>query len=102
MTTTLDNMQTRELLTVDEAAESLRVSRSMVYKLVSSRILPSVRVGPGTIRIERGELAEWIGERSSGGASPPLSPPPVTVERGGTPGLVGGRGDPPRLAGEGP
>jgi excisionase family DNA binding protein len=88
----------RGLLTVDEAAESLRVSRSMVYKLVSSRILPSVRVGPGTIRIERGERAEWIGERRSSGGSSSSPRRPSPAKRGGTPGLVGGRGDPPPLA----
>lgn len=48
------------LLTVDEAAEVLRIGRSGAYAAVASGFLPSVRIGR-TIRIPRDALAVLIG-----------------------------------------
>lgn len=50
------------LLTVKEAAERLRVSRTCVYALVQCGEIPCVRigVGRGTIRIDAGDLAAFV------------------------------------------
>lgn len=47
------------LLTVDEAAALLRISRNNVYALVRQHRLPHVRMGR-TIRIPSARLREWI------------------------------------------
>ena len=48
------------LLTVDEAAEVLRIGRNGAYAAVANGALPSVRIGR-TIRIPRDALAVLIG-----------------------------------------
>jgi excisionase family DNA binding protein len=48
------------LLTVDEAAEVLRIGRNGAYAAVANGCLPSVRIGR-TIRIPRDALAVLIG-----------------------------------------
>ena len=48
-----------QMLTPDEAAELLNVSRRQVYRLVQNRVIPHVRLG-GCIRFERGVLVQWV------------------------------------------
>ncbi len=48
------------LLTVDEAAEVLRIGRNGAYAAVANGSLPSVRIGR-TIRVPRDALALLIG-----------------------------------------
>jgi excisionase family DNA binding protein len=64
MQATHETLETREFLTVDEAARRLRVSRPTTYRLVRAGILPAVRIGDGSgpIRIPAGELADWLDE----------------------------------------
>ena len=47
------------LLTVDETARVLRVSRQRVYELARSRLLPAVRIGR-QLRFELAKLHQWI------------------------------------------
>lgn len=56
MSTTLDN----ELVTVEEAAELLRVDRSTIRRWISSGALPGYRVGPRFVRVKRDDLARMI------------------------------------------
>lgn len=57
-----------EVLTVEEAAELLRISRSAVYTLAKRGKLPAQKVGRHW-RFHRGALIGWIARRdSSGGA----------------------------------
>jgi excisionase family DNA binding protein len=53
-------VQERQFLTVRETAERLRLSEKTVRRLIAAEILPSVRVSPGAIRIEAGELDGWL------------------------------------------
>ena len=46
-------------LTVREAAEVLRISKSKAYELVSSGELPHVRFGK-VVRISRAGLLQWL------------------------------------------
>ncbi len=59
------------LLTVEEAAERLRLGRTLVYRLISSGQLESVTVGR-LRRVPTGCLAEYVarlrGTRDSGAA----------------------------------
>jgi len=49
-----------ELLTVDEVADLLRLSRSKVYELVASRTLPAYRPG-GRIRVPAEAVRDYLG-----------------------------------------
>lgn len=59
------------LLTVEEAAELLRIGRNGAYAAVSNGSLPSVRIGR-TIRIPRDALAGLlaVGARTASGLEP--------------------------------
>ena len=48
-----------ELLTVDEVAEALKLSRSKVYELIASRRLPAFRPG-GRIRVPAESVREFL------------------------------------------
>lgn len=50
------------LLTIPEAAEYLRCSRPMVYKLIRTSGLPCVRVGSDK-RIRQQDLDQWLESR---------------------------------------
>ena len=47
------------LLRPTEAADAISVSRSKVYKLISSGTIPSIRIG-GSVRIPVDALRNWI------------------------------------------
>ena len=48
-----------DLLTVDEAAEFLRVKKTTLYTWAYRRQIPSQKVG-GTLRFRRGDLDRWL------------------------------------------
>lgn len=52
----------KDLITVKEAAEILRVSNKQIYHLCEQRLLPHIRLGAANkgIRIDREELDKWI------------------------------------------
>lgn len=50
------------VLTVPEAAEALRVSRSTVYGLIRDAALPTCRVGT-KLRVPRAALEAWVAAR---------------------------------------
>jgi excisionase family DNA binding protein len=52
------------LLTVDEAARFLRISRAKAYGMAQSGELPTVRMGR-SVRVRRDRLEAWLDERSS-------------------------------------
>lgn len=49
-------------LTVDEAAEVMRVNRKTVYEVIAAGDLPGVRRLGRTIRIHRATLLRWLAE----------------------------------------
>ena len=55
-------MERQLLLKVDEAADRIGVSRSMVYKLIATGELPRVKVGR-SLRIPVGELDRWLNQK---------------------------------------
>ena len=55
------NPQTKPLLTIDEVAELLGISRSTAYRRVEDGTLPVFRLGDRTTRIPTGELAAMLG-----------------------------------------
>ena len=64
--TTLDASGT-DVMTVDEAAEFLRVGRNALYDAIGCGDVPHRRIGK-TIRLSRAALVRWLG-RSCGAAS---------------------------------
>ena len=51
------------LLTIDEAAELLRLTRSTLYKYTMSKRIPYVRLN-GVLRFDADRLSRWVTERS--------------------------------------
>lgn len=52
------------LLTVEEAARYLSLSRSKTYQLIRSGVLPTIRIGLRSRRISRSVLLAWIEENT--------------------------------------
>lgn len=48
-----------DLMTVEEIAEQLRVSKMTVYRMVNSGTLPSLKIG-NSIRVEREALEKYL------------------------------------------
>jgi excisionase family DNA binding protein len=57
------------LLTVQEAAEVLKVKPRWIYRMAREGTLPSVRLGR-QVRIDEAALQRWVEERSNGGGEP--------------------------------
>jgi len=51
------------LLTVDEAARALRMSRSRVYELMQRGEIPGVVHIGRSVRISRAELEAWVSQK---------------------------------------
>jgi PTS system nitrogen regulatory IIA component len=49
-----------DLLTVEEVAGWLKLSKSRVYALVNSGEMPSLKLGSGSIRFDRQEVTSWM------------------------------------------
>ena len=60
-----------DLLTVQEAAEYLRISKDLAYELIARKELPHVRLGR-VIRVPKFGLEQWIARE----AGLPLTAPP--------------------------
>jgi excisionase family DNA binding protein len=50
------------LVTVEEAARMCRISRSVLYELIASREIPSVKIGASR-RIPVSALREWVAKK---------------------------------------
>ena len=55
-------MDGKLMLRPAEAAEAIGVSRSKAYELISSGVIPSVRLG-GSLRVPVEALRTWISEQ---------------------------------------
>ncbi len=57
-----------ELMTLEEVADYLRVTRKTIYRLLEKRAIPSTRVGHQW-RFDRGSVDAWLRQNSSGAAA---------------------------------
>ncbi|MHB8587217.1 MAG: helix-turn-helix transcriptional regulator [Candidatus Dormibacteraceae bacterium] len=57
--------QEPRFLRIDELGDLLRVSRSTAYAMVASGLIPSVRVSPRVLRVDRIELEHWLTSRGA-------------------------------------
>ncbi len=57
-------MVTKLALRVNEFAESIGVSRSKAYELISSGEVPHIRLG-GSVRIPVDALREWLAQKTA-------------------------------------
>ena len=56
-----------QFLTVKEAAELLRVSKSQVYLLISQKRFPYIRLSPRRIVIRESDLEAWVDAKKEEG-----------------------------------
>jgi excisionase family DNA binding protein len=55
--------QEPRFIRIDELGDLLRVSRSTAYAMVASGLIPSVRLSPRVLRVDRKELEVWLANR---------------------------------------
>jgi len=55
--------QEPRFIRIDELGDLLRVSRSTAYAMVASGLIPSVRLSPRVLRVDRKELELWLANR---------------------------------------
>ncbi len=53
-------MKEKMWLTVPEVAEELNIPRTRAYSLISEGLLPAVRIGERSIRVNRAELERFL------------------------------------------
>ncbi|HID87447.1 MAG TPA: DNA-binding protein [Anaerolineae bacterium] len=53
-------MDNQKLLTVDQVAEILQVSRTTVYRRIRAGVLPAVKLGHRQVRIRQEDLEAYI------------------------------------------
>lgn len=63
---------TNDLLTVSEAAQMLGVSKSRAYVMARRGEIPTLDLGPRSLRVPRAALEAWIRERTEPSAHPSL------------------------------
>ena len=54
-----------KLLTADEVANILRVSKARVYELARTHAIPAVTLGQRQVRFDESSLREWIASAGS-------------------------------------
>ena len=52
-------MEEQRFLDVNGLAEYIHLSKSMVYKMVSNKTIPHIKIGTRTI-FDRGQIDQWI------------------------------------------
>lgn len=53
----------KSIITIDEAAELLDLSKGSIYRLTSTKSIPFIKKG-GILRFERAALLKWLKEES--------------------------------------
>lgn len=83
----------QQLLTVRETAERLAISEKSVRRRIRAGVIPALRLGQkgSAIRIPADELAGWIDERRTAGASSPPSPAETPAASSRAPEVSGSR-----------
>lgn len=55
----MDNSSTNELLTMNEVAKILKISRSKAYSLTQENDFPMIKIGK-CIRVNKKDLYKWL------------------------------------------
>lgn len=55
----------KEFLTIDEAADFLRISKSLLYKLTRTKEIPTYKPNGKNIYIHRNDLNRWISQNKT-------------------------------------
>lgn len=58
---TSDRVPEKSIITIDEAAELLDLSKGSIYRLTSTNKIPFIKKG-GILRFERAALLKWLKE----------------------------------------
>jgi excisionase family DNA binding protein len=62
------DFRSQVLLSYDELAALLNISKNSIYALVSRKRIPFVRIGPRTVRFIVADIETWLDERSREGS----------------------------------
>ena len=54
-----------EILTPDEVADLLRVSRSTINRLIASQAIPFIKIGNRVVRFKRQAVTKWFQEQNT-------------------------------------
>jgi len=54
-----------EILTIPEVARYLKISKSKIYLLVTTKQIPYIRIGKN-VRVRRADLERWLDSQKSG------------------------------------
>jgi excisionase family DNA binding protein len=60
-----DSGSSPPLMTVEDVAAYLNISRSQAYLTVRSHDFPLIELGPRLLRVDRGQLQKWLGSRKN-------------------------------------
>ncbi len=55
---------THSLLTPSQLASELQLSKTKIYELLASGLIPHVRVGSKIIRVRRADLDAWLAQQA--------------------------------------
>jgi excisionase family DNA binding protein len=69
-----DETSGNELLTLEEAAAYLRVSRPLLRELVRNRTVPVVELGPRARRFRQRALDTWLDRQAEASVAPKPKP----------------------------
>ncbi|MFD0792060.1 helix-turn-helix domain-containing protein [Mucilaginibacter litoreus] len=64
-----DGPQIKEMLTIDEAADYMGISKSWLYKMTMSGELPTYRPGGKRIYLKRSDINQWMSSKRRSSAS---------------------------------
>lgn len=62
MSDTINAVQTQTLLTIEEVAQALKVSKMTIYRYIKSKKLPAYKLEQ-ELRIKEDDLAEFLKQR---------------------------------------
>jgi excisionase family DNA binding protein len=58
-----DSLMVKEMLTTDEAAELMGISKSSLYKMTARKDLPTYKPGGKKVYLKRTEVVAWLASR---------------------------------------
>ena len=53
------------LMTVDEVAAYLHISRAQAYLVIRAEGFPLIELGPRLLRVDPGQLQAWLGRKAA-------------------------------------
>ncbi len=58
-------IENKQILTAEDVAEMLSVSKQSIYRLARQNLIPHVRLGNRTVRFSKIKIEEWLSKEFS-------------------------------------